>query len=44
MKICFSAVGPDENCQPSPVFGRCPYFLIFDDEEKKFELVQNNAC
>ena len=43
MKICISATGPTEDSQVSPVFGRCPYFLIFDEEEGKFAAVKNEA-
>jgi len=43
MKICISSTGPSEDSQVSPVFGRCPYFLIFDEEKEEFAVVKNNA-
>jgi len=43
MKICVSSSGPSENSQVSPTFGRCPYFVIFDDKEEKLGLVKNES-
>ena len=43
MKICISSTGPSENSQVSPVFGRCSYFLIFDEKEEKSAVVKNEA-
>jgi len=44
MKICFSALGKDEESLLNPRFGRCPYFLIFDDKDKKWVTVDNQAA
>lgn len=44
MKICISSTGPSENSQVSPVFGRCPYFIIFDESQEKFGVIKNEAC
>jgi len=44
MKICFSASGRDEKSMLNPRFGRCPYFLIFDDKDKKWVTVDNQAA
>lgn len=43
MKICISSSGPSENSQVSPVFGRCPYFVVFDEEQERFGTVKNQA-
>jgi len=43
MKICICATGPDLNSQISPIFGRCPYFLIIDSESKEFKAIPNQA-
>lgn len=43
MKICISSTGPDENAQVSSVFGRCPYFIVYDDQEKKYGTLKNEA-
>ena len=34
-KICICSTGPNLNCQVSPIFGRCPYFLIINEDEVK---------
>jgi len=44
MKICFSAVSKDKNSLLDARFGRCPYFLIFDDKDKKWVTVDNQAA
>jgi predicted Fe-Mo cluster-binding NifX family protein len=41
MKICLCATGPDLDSQISPVFGRCPYFLIVNSESKEFKAIPN---
>ncbi len=43
MKICVCATGPDLNSQVSPVFGRCPYFLIIDSKTEEFKAIPNAA-
>ncbi len=43
MKICVCATGPDLNSQVSPVFGRCPYFLIVDSKTEEFKAIPNSA-
>jgi len=44
MKICFSASGQDEKSMLNSRFGRCPYFLIFDDKDEKWTTVDNQAA
>jgi len=44
MKIALSSSGKDLNSSLSEVFGRCPYFLIVEIDDKKvkeFEAVRN---
>jgi predicted Fe-Mo cluster-binding NifX family protein len=43
MKVCVCAAGPDLNSQVSPVFGRCPYFLIVDTKTEEFKAIPNPA-
>jgi len=46
MKIAFSSCGKDINSNLSEVFGRCPYFLIVEIEDKKvkgFEAIENSS-
>ena len=43
MKICVCATGPNLDSQVSPVFGRCPYFLIIDSKTEEFKAVPNPA-
>ena len=43
MKICVCANTPDLDSQVSPVFGRCPYFLIVDKETEEFKAIPNAA-
>jgi len=43
MKICVCATDPDLNSQVSPVFGRCPYFLIIDSKTEEFKAIANPA-
>ena len=43
MKICICTTGPDLNSQVSPIFGRCPYFLIVETENKKFKAISNSS-
>jgi predicted Fe-Mo cluster-binding NifX family protein len=44
MKIAISSTGKDLNSEVSDVFGRCPYFIIAELENKKitkFEALEN---
>jgi len=43
MKVCICATGPNLDSQVSPVFGRCPYFLIVDSETEEFKAISNLA-
>jgi len=43
MKICVCASGPNLDSQVSPVFGRCPYFLIIDSKTEEFKAISNPA-
>jgi|UPI00035D8A32 predicted Fe-Mo cluster-binding NifX family protein len=45
MKIAICASGPDLESQVDPRFGRCPYFLLVDDDNKtgQFEALENTA-
>ncbi len=44
MKICFSSTTNKETGQLSPRFGRCPYFLIFDKEERNWQVLENTSA
>jgi len=41
MKIAICTVGPNLDSQVSPVFGRSPFFLIFDLKTKKTKSISN---
>ena len=46
MKIALSSSGKDINSNLSEVFGRCPYFVIVEIEDKKvkgFETTENTS-
>jgi len=43
MKICICTTGSNLDSQVSPVFGRCPYFLIIETENKKFKAIPNSS-
>jgi predicted Fe-Mo cluster-binding NifX family protein len=43
VKICICSTGTNLNSQVSPVFGRCPYFLIVNSETKEFKVIPNPA-
>jgi predicted Fe-Mo cluster-binding NifX family protein len=43
MKICVCATGPNLDSEVSPVFGRCPYFLIIDSKTEEFKAIPNPA-
>lgn len=42
MKICVSSSGTNLESQIDPRFGRCPYFIIIDDDTMKFEALANS--
>ncbi len=47
MKIAVSSEGKDLNSDVSEVFGRCPYFIIAEIENKKiqkFETIKNESA
>ena len=41
MKIAFTAKGKDWNSMIDPRFGRTDYFVIYDEDSKKIEAVEN---
>jgi len=41
MKICITSRGTDLFSQCDPRFGRCPYFVIVNDDTMNFESLQN---
>lgn len=43
MKICVCADGKTIQSPISPVFGRCPYFLIFNDVDQTPQVIDNSA-
>ena len=43
MKICISASGPSENASVDFRFGRCPYFIVYDTDKKKYAVVKNET-
>lgn len=43
MKIAVSATGNELDADVSPVFGRCPYYLVVDTESLKFDAHSNPA-
>lgn len=43
MKICVCAIGPNLDSQVSPIFGRCPYFLVVDSKTEAFKAIPNPA-
>jgi len=44
MKIALCSSGTDLDSTPSPVFGRCPYFLFVDDETEEVIAAANPAA
>ena len=43
MKIAVSAQGPDLDSALSPVFGRCPYYILVDTDTMAFQAFPNAA-
>jgi predicted Fe-Mo cluster-binding NifX family protein len=46
MKIAISSTGKNLNSEVDKIFGRCPYFLIVDIDNKKvkgFEAIENKS-
>ena len=41
MKICITSQGQDLAAQVDPRFGRARFFIIYDDEEETFEVIDN---
>lgn len=43
MKLCITSIGKEKNALSDQRFGRCPYFVIFDTEDKSYKAVENNG-
>jgi len=43
MKICFSATGKDKDSLLDTRFGRCPFFLVYDEEKKEWQMKENEG-
>jgi len=43
MKICITSTGKNLEAQISPRFGRCPYFLVVDTENKEVKAIKNSS-
>jgi predicted Fe-Mo cluster-binding NifX family protein len=43
MKIAITACSPDIAAQFDERFGRCPYFIVFDEESQQWEAKSNPA-
>jgi len=43
MKICISSSGTDLDSNVDPRFGRCPYFIVYDIDNYKFEYFENES-
>lgn len=41
MKICVTAQSADENAAVAPRFGRAPHFVLYDDEDETYALIEN---
>jgi len=41
MKICVTSQGPDLASEVDPRFGRAKFFIIYNDEDETFEVVDN---
>jgi len=42
MKICVTSRGPDLSSDVDPRFGRARFFIIYDDENESYEVVDND--
>ena len=42
MKIAITASGAGLDSEIDPRFGRCSYFIVYDTEQDKFEVVENS--
>ena len=43
MKLCISSTGPELNDLVDPRFGRCRYYIFYDDEFGGHEAEKNSA-
>jgi len=43
MKICLCSEGETIDDKISSVFGRAPYFLIYNDQDKTYRCIENTA-
>ncbi|HAX18049.1 MAG TPA: dinitrogenase iron-molybdenum cofactor biosynthesis protein [Actinobacteria bacterium] len=43
MKICISSTGDNVDSSVDPRFGRCPFFLIYDDSTENYEFISNSS-
>ncbi len=41
MKICVTSNGPDLSSDVDPRFGRARFFIVYDDENESYEVVDN---
>ncbi len=44
MKVAVAATGDNLDAPADPRFGRCPYFVVVDDETMAVEAIENNAA
>lgn len=44
MKICVTAQQDNLNSLIDPRFGRCQYFIVFDDETQQYKAIRNTAA
>jgi predicted Fe-Mo cluster-binding NifX family protein len=43
MKICVTSQGTDRSAAVDSRFGRCRYFIIYDDETDEFDTIDNSV-
>lgn len=41
MKICLTSSGPSEDSNLDIRFGRCPFFIVYNDKQDKYAVVKN---